>query len=250
MNTTLRSSTTIGESAPAGQNAFNWNISLLNSPAGKARSGGDWCEAFTMSDEAVAVTIGDVSGHGESVAETMGTVRATILSGIRDYGDPSKVLSAANTVAYSRTDDVIVTAIVAILNPRRRTLTFANAGHPAPLVMTSDLHGFLAHDVRDLPLGIFPKHHAADYVIALPADALVVLYTDGITEHDRDPLRGERELIKACRAAYDRLETDLASAIARRVFQKRRGRDDAAITALRESRLARPRRHDDLHYVL
>jgi hypothetical protein len=42
----------------------------------------------------------------------------------------------------------------------------------------------------------------------------------------------------------------LAGAIARRVFQKRRGRDDAAITALRESRLAQSRRHDDLHYVL
>jgi serine phosphatase RsbU (regulator of sigma subunit) len=61
------------------------------------------------------------------------------------------------------------------------------------------------------------------------------LYTDGVTEHERDLLRGERELAEACRAVYDTRVPDLASAIAERVFQRSRGHDDAAVAALRES---------------
>ena len=211
-----------------------WNVSLMNSPAGSARYGGDWCEALAVSEDAIALTIGDVSGQGESAAETMEIMRAAVLSGIKENAHPSKVLSVANTVAYSRRDDLIVTAIVAVLNRRRRTLTFANAGHPAPLMMTSSLHGFLAPSVGDLPLGVFRKHRAADYVVALPADALIVLYTDGVTEHERDLLRGELELVEACRAAYDAPVPDLATVIAEHVFQRGRGHDDAAVTALRE----------------
>jgi serine phosphatase RsbU (regulator of sigma subunit) len=236
MMTTLRSpATPIKSQAAHIAPSFLWNVSLLNSPAGSARHGGDWCEALAISEDAIALTIGDVTGHGEPAAETMDIMRATVLSSILENPHPSKVLSAANTVAYSRDSGVIVTAIVAVLNWRLRTLTFANAGHPPPFVMTSSLHGFLTHGVGDLPLGAFPKHHAADYAVALPADALIVLYTDGVTEHERDLLRGERELAEACRAVYDTRVPDLASAIAERVFQRSRGHDDAAVAALRES---------------
>jgi chemotaxis family two-component system sensor kinase Cph1 len=236
MLTTLRSAATplksqVAYIAPS----FVWNVSLLNYPAGSARYGGDWCETLAISEEAIALTIGDVSGHGEPAAETMEIMRAAVLSSILENPHPSKVLSVANTVAYSRRSGVIVTAIVAVLNRRLRTLTFANAGHPPPLMMTSTLHAFLTHAVGDLPLGVFPRHRAADYVVALPADALIVLYTDGITEHERDLVRGECELAEACRAAYDGRAPDLASAIAEHVFQKCRGHDDAAVAALRES---------------
>lgn len=229
----------------AARDALVSSVSCLNLPAPGARNGGDWCDAFARSDDEVAFAIGDVSGHGESAANTMEIMRRTVFSSMHDNSDPSTVLSIANSVAYSqRKGGVIVTAIVAIFNCRLRTLTFANAGHPRPLVMTETLDGFLGHTVGDLPLGIFPKHNAADYVVALPADALVVLYTDGITEHDRDLVRGERELVEACRAAYDSRVPDVASAIARHVFQRGRGHDDASVAALREFALPRFRAQD------
>jgi serine phosphatase RsbU (regulator of sigma subunit) len=218
----------------AAQGALPWNVSLINSPAGSARIGGDWCDVVGISDDELAITIGDVSGYGEPASETMEIMRASVLLGIHANGDPSEILSAANTVAYARQNGVIVTAIVAFVSRRLQTLTFANAGHPPPLMMTRTLHGFLTRPVGDLPLGIWPTHHAADYVVALPGDALIVLYTDGITEHDRDLLNGERRLVEACRAAYACQEPDLARCIAGHVFQRGRGHDDAAVTALRE----------------
>jgi len=222
--------------APRGRRprALAWNVSLMNSPAGRARHGGDWSDAVVISDDAFALAIGDVSGHGEPAFGTMEIMRASLLRGIRANADPSEILSAANSVAYSIRDGVIVTAIVAIVNRRLRTLTFANAGHPAPLMMTPTLHGFLTHAKADLPLGIWPTHSAANYVVTLPDDSLIVLYTDGITEHKRDSARGERELVEACRAAYDCPAAGLAASIARGVLQRGRGGDDAAVTALRE----------------
>ncbi|HVA28606.1 MAG TPA: PP2C family protein-serine/threonine phosphatase, partial [Candidatus Baltobacteraceae bacterium] len=216
------------------QDGVDWRTTLFSAPAGGVRVGGDWCDAFPISQDADAVTIGDVAGHGQGVAETMRLVRASVLTSLRDGAGPSQVLSAANAVTFrAYGGETIATAVVGVLNRRLRTLTFANAGHPAPLMMTASRHGFLADAVGDLPLGIFANHRAADYVVAVPADALIILYTDGITEHDRDILRGEGELVDACRIAYDLCAPDAASAVARRVFQNVRGHDDAAVVALR-----------------
>jgi serine phosphatase RsbU (regulator of sigma subunit) len=215
--------------------AFDTRLTFWNSPSGGAQCGGDWCVAFGLSEHVTAVTIGDVSGHGEAVAGAMTAMRAAVLWAITVIRVPSEVLAVVNSVActYGDGDGVMATAIVAIVDRRLGTLTFANAGHPPPLVLTSDGHAFLQHAPADLPLGIFAQYLAADYVIALPPDALVVFYTDGITEHQRDPIGGEAELVAAARVVHGLPEINAARAIARRVFQSSRGADDAAAVALR-----------------
>jgi serine phosphatase RsbU (regulator of sigma subunit) len=214
--------------------AFRTRLTFWNSPSGAAQSGGDWCDAFGLSEEHTALTIGDVSGHGETVAGTMAAMRASVLRATREMRIPSEVLAVVNDVACTYDGSgVIATAIVAILDHRLGTLTFANAGHPPPLVLTSDGHAFVQHAPADMPLGIFRNYRAADYVIALPANALVVFYTDGITEHQRDPVRGETELVAAARIVHGLPGINAARAIARRVFQTQRGDDDAAAIGLR-----------------
>jgi serine phosphatase RsbU (regulator of sigma subunit) len=212
---------------------FDARVTVWNSPSGAARAGGDWCDAVALSDSALALTIGDVSGHGEGVAQTMAVVRTAVLGAIREIRTPSDVLAAANDVAFRERDGIVVTAIVAVLDTSLRTLTFANAGHPPPLMLTATDHAFLAPSPADLPLGIFAHHRAADHVVAVVSDALVVLYTDGVTEHDRDPIGGERELVSAARAVYERPAFNAARAIARQVFRAGRGTDDAAAIGLR-----------------
>ena len=213
--------------------AVHLNFTVWSRPAGSARAGGDWCDAVAISEDTIAFTVGDVSGHGDAAAGAMAVVRASILRGIQDIRVPSEVLSLANDAAFNDVDGTIVTAIVAFLNSRQRTLTFANAGHPPPLLLTGDGQAFLAHAPADLPLGIFAKYRAADYVIALPADAMLVFYTDGITEHDRDPIRGEMELADAARRVFERPNVDAARAIARQLLGKDPVLDDAATMVLR-----------------
>jgi serine phosphatase RsbU (regulator of sigma subunit) len=208
-------------------------ISTFSSPADGARAGGDWAEVIALSDSRIVLTVGDVSGHGMSVAATMAVMRRSVLHAIRAERAPSDVLSIANGVAGNVGDGVLVTAIVALIDQRRRTLTFSNAGHPPPLLLTRNEHAFLAHPPADLPLGVFPQLSAATYVVAFPADALLVLYTDGVTEHEADPIAGEVDLVEAARAAYSAPGRNLARTIAERVFATRRGNDDAVTLALR-----------------
>jgi serine phosphatase RsbU (regulator of sigma subunit) len=235
----------ISESGASGQNvtyesvvappraAVQTGVSTYSSPAEGAKAGGDWCEVITLSDSLVVLTVGDVSGHGMSVAPTMAVMRRSVLRACQEGQSPSDVLSIANGVAGNVGDGVLVTAIVALVDQRRRTLTFANAGHPPPLLLTSNGHAFLAHPPADLPLGVFPHLIAATYVVAFPADALLVLYTDGITEHEADPIAGEADLLEAARVAYLRPGRNLARTIAERVFSGGRGNDDAVTLALR-----------------
>ncbi len=215
------------------------DISVFRSSAFGARAGGDWCEAVPLSEHAVGLTVGDVSGHGTAVAGTMEAMRASVLLALRATRVPSEILSAANKVAAAWDGGTIVTAVVAILDYSRNTFAFANAGHPPPLLLTRDRHAFLEHPPADLPLGIIPRHCAADYVLTLPPDPLLILYTDGITEHARDPLRGEAELVAAARRVYDRRVQNPARTIARLVLKRTRGNDDAAAMALRPGRTTR-----------
>lgn len=214
---------------PRGTNVTRWT-----SPAGGSPDGGDWCEAIAVSVKTLALTIGDVAGHGSPVASRMAAMRASIIQAMADIAVPSEVLSVANDVALTwGGDGIIVTAIVAIVDFRLRTLTFANAGHPPPLLYAAGAHAFLEHPPADLPLGVFPRFRAANYVVSLPPDALLTLYTDGVTEHARDLIRGEAELVDAARYAYARPELGAAGEIADHVFANTRGDDDAAVLAVR-----------------
>jgi serine phosphatase RsbU (regulator of sigma subunit) len=187
-------------------------------PAGHAQKGGDWCEVVEMSDELVALTVGDVSGHGKAVAPTMAAIHVRVMRAIQHMRDPAAVLSVANEFAFNYGDGVIVTAIVAFLNRRLHTLTFANAGHPPPLLLSRECQAFLEHSPADLPLGLYAQ------------------YTDGITEHSRDPVRGEEELSEAARHVYDRPEGDDARGIAREVFRTGSSHDDAAVLVVRAAK--------------
>jgi serine phosphatase RsbU (regulator of sigma subunit) len=213
--------------------AFDESVSVWSLPAGDAQAGGDWCEVVGISEDVVALTVGDVSGHGKIVAVTMAAIHACVMRAIRNIREPAAVLAVANEFAFNYGEGVIVTAIVAFLNRRLHTLTFANAGHPPPLLLSGDCHAFLEHPPADLPLGIYSQYNAANYVVALPLDAFMVLYTDGITEHRRDPVRGEQDLAEVARLVYDRPELNDARAIAREIFRASAGLDDAALMVVR-----------------
>jgi len=223
-----------GDLLPRARVSFdNASVAVWNSPAGGALAGGDWCDVLPMSERFVGFTIGDVSGHGAQVAGTMGIMRAAVLRAMRKSYVPADVLAIANAVAAERCGGVVVTAIVATFDRKLRTLAFANAGHPPPLLLARGEPRFLAMSPANIPLGIFSGYSAENYEITLVDDSLAVFYTDGITEHARDPIRGELELVEAARYVHGRPHLDAASAIARHVLSAGRGDDDAAAIVLR-----------------
>jgi serine phosphatase RsbU (regulator of sigma subunit) len=177
-------------------------LSTRNMPAEHGERGGDWCETFVLSDDIIGLSIGDVCGHGiekfAAAVVTRQAVRDAALSGL----DPSQTLAAANRFVRDFDPELLSTAFFALLDTRNGTLTFANAGHPPPLLVDPAVSHFLSYAVTDLPLGAATDLFPALHVVSAPEQTLLVLYTDGVTEHDREPIGGESRLLSAARIAY------------------------------------------------
>lgn len=195
--------------------------------AEEAIVGGDWYDAFRLPDERIAFSIGDVAGHGLRAAIVMGEVRQAFRAAALNPNSPSLVLERANTIVNMRTNPVMVTAIFGIVDPRDATVTYASAGHPAPiLALPGGTVQLLPKD--GVPLGIVDAIEASDWTFTIAPGALFAVYTDGLIEHSHDVIEGERTLLEAVRAGMAGHDSEPASALLARVFATSGNTDDAA----------------------
>lgn len=198
----------------------------------EALVGGDWYDAFVLVDGRVVVSIGDVSGNGLAAAVTMSVVRQSIRAAARIEPDPVAILDAADRTLQGDEPDRIVTAFVGIFDPATCELAYGGAGHPPPLLRRAD--GSVEElTARGVPLGLRRRDRPAhSNIVALEGGALIVLYTDGLTEATRDVFEGERLLREALADETVVSSREPAHAIKRRVL-RRGSSDDVAILTLR-----------------
>ena len=169
-------------------------------PAGtEAEVGGDWYDALELDDGSVVVSVGDVTGRGIQAAAIMSKVRHAMGMTPLHETDPARILDSAGWFLGKRYPDAIVTAFVAVISPDRRTMRFANAGHPLPILRRDD--DLIELHASGLPLGLrqlFPPEKSA--AIDLQPDDILLLYTDGLIEGRREWEQGEsilREVLKS-----------------------------------------------------
>ncbi len=193
--------------------------------------GGDWYDVFDLPDGRTAFSIGDVAGHGLQAAIIMGEVRQAFRAAAVNPKSPSLVLERANTIVNMRADTANVTAIFGILDPATSTVTYAVAGHPAPVLATRNGTAQIL-PARGIPLGVADSVHTHDWTFTLPPGSLLALYTDGLIEHSRDVEAGESELLDAIRAEIVSPGDDPAKGIVARVFAERKNADDVAALVL------------------
>jgi PAS domain S-box-containing protein len=205
---------------------------VYQAASSEALVGGDWYDAFRLSDGRMVLSIGDVMGSGLDAAVTMGAVRQAIRGAAQIYPDPVGVLNAADRALRSEQPDRIVTAFVGLLDPLTLTFTYASAGHPPPLLRADD--GTITElGGSGLPLGLRDagRSNETSRFLTLGDQSLLVLYTDGLTESTRDVFEGERLLRAALNdpAVLDSRES--AAAIRDAVTDQ--AHDDVAILAVR-----------------
>jgi sigma-B regulation protein RsbU (phosphoserine phosphatase) len=201
-------------------------------PAGAV--GGDWYDYIPLADGRVAIVLADVSGKGMPAALMMAATRGIVRSLAPLASGPGEVLARVNQMLL---DDVptgrYVTMIYAVVDAALRTLTFASAGHPWPLLC----HGT---DVRPLhtdagmPLGLLPSQFT-DHTVKLCRDFRLLFYTDGISE----ALNRENQEFGSARltefvATHDCSVSRLMEAI-RQFSGKGEQKDDATVILLRSA---------------
>ncbi len=197
--------------------------------AGESIVGGDWYDAFELPDGRIGISIGDVAGHGLSAAVVMGEARQAVRASTYDARSPGEVLARANQML--RSAPMMVTALVGIYDPRTSIFTYASAGHPPPLVIAPDGHAFMLPN-GDLPLGVIEDLAPTPWTFTLSPGTLLVLYTDGIVEFERDVFFGESALISASIDELADLSAHPARSVQDRVFGSKPNVDDVATMTL------------------
>jgi anti-sigma regulatory factor (Ser/Thr protein kinase) len=197
----------------------------------EAEIGGDWYDAFPLPDGRIAISMGDVAGHGLEAATVMGEIRQALRTASMGETSPAAVLEHINRIINLRKSIGMVTAIFGYYKPQQRELTYAVAGHPPPIITIAEgFSGFLPGG--GMPLGVESHVNARDWTLSLPPRSCVVFYTDGMTEHSRDVLTGEQQLLDASIRAFELDPDNPALAIQERIFDATVNRDDAATLTL------------------
>lgn len=155
-------------------------------PAGQeSKVGGDWYHAAALRDGSVLLAIGDVAGHGSQAATTMAQLRYSLRALAVTTTDPAELLGYLNQITCDLDEErpeTAATAIVARYEPALRRLTWAQAGHPPPLLSRGGR-------TRPLPrpggpmLGVVREAVYERAELRLDFGNLLLLYTDGLVEY-------------------------------------------------------------------
>jgi anti-sigma regulatory factor (Ser/Thr protein kinase) len=195
--------------------------------------GGDFYDAFFLDDGTLALSIGDAGGRGITAVVAMNTVRQAIRGALIDGARPADALRRANRVLLRSDNPGIVTAIVGIIDPATLQFRYAGAGHPSPMLATADdACAPLPGAGTGIALGVVPHHVTSEYVVAIPVDAMLALYTDGCVTLDHDGLAGTQTLADALIDTRKLAPSKAADTIDRAIFGGRQRDDDATIMTI------------------
>ncbi|MFG1607969.1 GAF domain-containing SpoIIE family protein phosphatase [Actinoplanes sp. NPDC049265] len=214
-----------------------YEVAARYEPAARGEHvGGDWYDAVRLDPRQLALVIGDVTGHDMGAAARMGQLRSKLRLLLIDRHEPPAALIRRLDAANRALDDrITATLLLAYLSPdaggRGHQLRWSNAGHPSPLLITGT--GVTALDGRDPMIGVPHLTPRTTHTHALPADATVLFYTDGLIETRRRPFdECERELHAAVATLGHLPLPELLDTLYQR-FAGNDHEDDVALMAVR-----------------
>ncbi|MEV8076612.1 SpoIIE family protein phosphatase [Streptomyces pseudogriseolus] len=167
--------------------------------------GGDWYDAFVLSDGATALAVGDVVGHDLDAAAGMAQMRNVLRAYAWAQEEPPSAIVARLDRAAARITDVTMATLLFARMSRaedgRWTLSWTNAGHPPPLLVTRDGEARFLTGGHGLLLGTGLDRPRSDEETDVPPGATLLFYTDGLIEEPSRSLDEGLELLRAHAAA-------------------------------------------------
>ncbi len=154
-----------------------------------SQCGGDWWTWHDMVGDKVLVVIGDVTGHGVPSAMITAAAKAAcdVARAVNgDNVDPAKLLEIMNSAIYqSAKRKFVMPCFASVIDTRRRTITYANAGHNFPYLYRTSEGGqgeFGSLMIRGNRLGDLKESKYEVKTTELMPGDILVWYTDGIVE--------------------------------------------------------------------
>ncbi len=144
--------------------------------------GGDYLDCIRIDKNRTAFCIADVSGKGIAAAMLMANFQAVLHQVIKSSVGLEEIVHELNkAVIRIANTEKIVTFFIGEYNSKTKTLHYINAGHVPPVLYMGGEVQFL--DQGTTLLGAveeLPSLHPG--TLNIHSDAMIVLYTDGITD--------------------------------------------------------------------
>ena len=215
-----------------------WQIFPLYKPAREV--GGDFYDFHLLSEGRLGLAVGDATGKGVPAALVMSTTCGMLRLAAQNYSSPGQMLRRVNEALFPYIpSNMFVTCFYAILDPKRGSLSYANAGHDIPYLRRrgGDCQELRA---RGMPLGLMPGMDYEQKEIVLDAGEEALLYSDGLVEA-HDP-KGEmfgfprlQQLLAEHGDEKESLEDALLEELSSFVGQGWEQEDDITLLTLRRS---------------
>jgi sigma-B regulation protein RsbU (phosphoserine phosphatase) len=147
--------------------------------------GGDFYDFIPFDELHLGIVIADVSGKGIPGAILMASARASLRAYLEDPHSVGGVITKLNRVLCRDTQpDQFVSLFYGMLDTADGTITYTNAGHNAPVVFRGKEKILL--EQGGPILGVLSDTLYEEGIIQLLGGDMVLFYTDGITEAERN----------------------------------------------------------------
>ncbi|WP_370442836.1 PP2C family protein-serine/threonine phosphatase [Kineococcus halophytocola] len=220
-----------------------WSSAAALRPA-EGLLAGDWYDVLPLADGRFAVVVADVSGHGARAGIVAIQLKRLLEAALNLAPEPDLALAMAARV-FADEAERFASCVVVVVDPDSGTVSYANAGHPAPVVLRAGEEDGSVRVVGELEatgpllswlhLDVPGSWHTATTSLA-PGSVLVV-YTDGLTEArptgstDELGIEGVLQALGGLPELTPQALVDEALDVARR-FSGGRARDDVTLVAL------------------
>lgn len=144
--------------------------------------GGDYYDVIPLSDGQYLLCVADVSGHGVPAAMAATLLKAFVSEAAKKSSSPAQILTDVN----ERYCEYVMmghfaTMTLLVVDPKRKQLTYANAGHEFPFLQNGG-EAPVRLNVGDLILGVEEDTQYNEDTIQLGDTARLVIVSDGVTE--------------------------------------------------------------------
>lgn len=189
--------------------------------AGRSRycdqTGGDYYDFIPLQrpqGQTMLISIGDVMGHGVAAALLMTSARAALRVHCVDESHLGRLLARINDLlAHDAQHGSFMTLALVAIDPVRRSLHWASAGHDLPIIYRPRDDAFASLAGSHIPLGVMENVEFEEYEYpGLEPGDVILLGTDGVweTENESGKLYGRERVYNLLRKEHARSAAEIA----------------------------------------